>query len=93
MGLSITYVVAGMCVFRCHFVWAHQETSGHVCISLLFANCMNRETNLKLKDPNASDNTQWLDAALSLHSSPESRAGGEAKVRTPSKSGDADNIQ
>jgi hypothetical protein len=34
-----------------------------------------------------------LDAALSLHSSPESRAGGEAKVRTPSKSGDADNIQ
>ena len=61
VGLSITYFVVGMCVFRCHFVWAHQETSGHVCISLLFANCMNRETNLKLKDPNASDNTQWLD--------------------------------
>ena len=61
VGLSITYFFVGMCVFRCHFVWAHQETSGHVCISLLFANCMNRETNLKLKDPNASDNTQWLD--------------------------------
>ena len=61
VGLSITYFFVGMYVFRCHFVWAHQETSGHVCISLLFANCMNRETNLKLKDPNASDNTQWLD--------------------------------
>ncbi len=62
VGLSIIYFFVGMCVFRCHFVWAHQETSGHVCISLLFANCMNRETNLQLKDPNASDNTQWLDA-------------------------------
>ena len=61
MGLSITYFFVGMCVSRCNFVWAHQDTSEHVCISLLFANCMNRETNLKLKDPNASDNTQWLD--------------------------------
>ena len=61
VGLSITYFFVGMCVSRCNFVWAHQDTSGHVCISLLFANCMNRETNLKLKDPNASDNTQWLD--------------------------------
>ncbi len=52
-----------------------------------------KKSTLQLEDANASDNTQWLNVALPLHSLPESRAGDDAGVRTPSESSDADNIQ
>ena len=62
----------------------HDEQFEHVIPSAHRNNdkCFAGEANSQLKDPNASGNTQQLDAALALHGSPASRAGGDTGVQT-----------
>ncbi len=72
----------------------HEGQFGHAILSTRRNNtrCCAGKANLQLEDANASDNTQRLNVALPLHSLPESQAGDNAGVRTPSESSDADNI-